>query len=246
MDSQKALRLVQGLLAKAESTHSQHEADALVAKAQALMLEHSIDEMQARQRGETGERPVVVEFEYSTSDTNAAGKVQVLMAACLGAGVKVVDGYNRRHQHRGRVRADGSRVGTSAQFAFLAGYENDVVRAQMLFASLMAQAARFARDDIGTNRSSRMFTSYLAAFGARVRQRFEERLAADAPTGSQEYGLVVVRDEAVQEAMAERVGETREVTVRLRTDLLSSMLGAEAGSRADIGDRRISETRRLT
>jgi len=246
MDSAKALRLVQGLLAKAESTHSPHEADALVAKAQALMLEHSIDEMQARQRGETGEKPVVVEFEYSGSDSNDVGKVQVLMAACKGAGVRVVFMTNRRYEHQraGRVRADGTPVGVASQWCWIAGYPNDVTRAQMLYTSLLLQGIGFMKDDLPARRPSRMTTAYLAAYGARVHQRFTERLEEAAGEG--QYGLMVLRDEEVDKAVQERIGSTRSLAVRGRRDALSSLMGAEAGSRADLGDRRINETRRLT
>lgn len=132
MDSEKALRLVRGLLAKAESTHSQAEAESLVAKARQLMAEHSIGEQAARERGQTGERPVIVEWEFSGSDTNASGKSVLLGVAGRATGVRVVLMHNGRYSNLGKRGDDGEPVGVASQWCFLGGFENDVARAKIL------------------------------------------------------------------------------------------------------------------
>jgi hypothetical protein len=236
MDNERALRIVRGLLAKAESTDSKHEAESLVAKAQELMAEHSIDEQAARERGRTGERPVIVEWEYSTSDSNASGKGQLLIRVALALGVQMVDFNNARYSNLGRVGADGRPVGTASQWCWLIGFENDVARVQLLYASLLVQAALFAREDLGPRPSSRLFTAYLIGFAGRIGQRFEERLPApDASTA-----LVVHRDAAVNAAMRERFPKLKTTASRGGRDYFGRALGHAAGDRADIGDRRLA------
>lgn len=235
MDSEKALRLVRGLLAKAESTHSQAEAESLVAKARQLMEEHSIGEQAARERGATGEQPVLVEWEYSGSDSNASGKGVLLNVAAIATGVKMIDFPNRRYSNLGRRGDDGKPCGVASQWCWLGGYENDVQRAKLLYASLLVQAALFAREDLGPRPSSRLFTAFLLGFANRVGQRFKDREPAPAASTA----LVVRRDEAVALAVAARFPELRQTRVRGGRDYFGQMAGRAAGDRADLGDRRL-------
>lgn len=208
MNREDALRKVQALLAKAESTDFEAEAEALMAKARDLMLAHSIDEMAARSRGErAAEQPVVVAFEFSTSDTSASGKGVLLDVAGRMNGVRVLFWPNRRGSNRGKVRADGTRSGVASQWCYLVGYESDVAMTTMTYASMLVQATRFGaaafKSEWTKDGKSAYMTAFFMGFASRVQRRLDE-LKPVQSKGSVE--LVSLRDSGVDRAVDERFG----------------------------------------
>src|SRR5690349_9091844 len=80
--SVKHLARVRALLAKAESTTFEEEADALTAKAQELISKHSLESLlagaaheQATGRGQVGTRDLVLHAPYVSAKASLAGAV---------------------------------------------------------------------------------------------------------------------------------------------------------------------------
>jgi hypothetical protein len=117
---------ISALLAKAESTDSEHEREALMAKAQELAARHSIDlALAAARDGRTDQQPVVerIVFDGDHSNRNLKKHLVLLMSAVARANDVRMDVLNR---------ADG---------VVLYGYPSDVRMAQAIWASLALQMA---------------------------------------------------------------------------------------------------------
>ena len=117
---------ISALLAKAESTDSEHEREALMAKAQQLAARHSIDlALAAAREGRTDQQPVVerIVFDGDHRNRNLKKHLVLLMSAVARANDVRMDVLNR---------ADG---------VVLYGYPSDVRMAQAIWASLALQMA---------------------------------------------------------------------------------------------------------
>ena len=117
---------ISALLAKAESTDSEHEREALMAKAQQLAARHSIDlALAADREGRTDQQPVVerIVFDGDHRNRNLKKHLVLLMSAVARANDVRMDVLNR---------ADG---------VVLYGYPSDVRMAQAIWASLALQMA---------------------------------------------------------------------------------------------------------
>ena len=117
---------ISALLAKAESTDSEHEREALMAKAQQLAARHSIDlALAAAREGRTDQQPVVerIVFDGDHRNRNLKKHLVLLMSAVARANDVRLDVLNR---------ADG---------VVLYGYPSDVRMAQAIWASLALQMA---------------------------------------------------------------------------------------------------------
>jgi hypothetical protein len=158
----RMLARVRALLAKAESTEFDEEAEALTAKAQELIARHAIDEALLHSAGDVGEPSV---RRVPVDDPYADAKASLLAQAA---------GANR------------CRVVYSADFGWVTafGYEGDLDAVELLTASLLAQAtsamARHGprRDASGRSRTRSFRRSFLFGFAHRIGQRLRE--AADA------------------------------------------------------------------
>jgi hypothetical protein len=246
-DREGALRKVQGLLAKADSTEFDAEAEALIAKALDLMARHSIDEAEARERrGQRAEPPVAVEWEYSPSDSNASGKGVLLDVVCRAAGVQFVDFPNRRGANTHRTRPDGTRPGVASQWCYLAGFPADVERAQVTYTTLLLQAIRYGRADFaacgGGDGQSKFLTAYLMGFAIRVDQRYRA-LRETSPKRAGGAEIVLRRDGAIRDLLDGMGLNLRDVNPKGGNDRLGRRLGFEAGGRADLGQTRVDPNR---
>jgi hypothetical protein len=151
------LRKVRALLAKAESTDFEHEADALTAKAQELMARHTIDEAVAR-GSRSGPREKPVARRVAVDDPYARAKSTLLAGIASANSVRV-------------VWDDEQALMT------LVGFQSDVDGVDVLFTSLLMQASRAmlargrVRDTRGHSRTRSFRQSFLVAFAQRIHER---------------------------------------------------------------------------
>lgn len=181
---------VRALLAKAESTEFEDEAEALTAKAQELIARHAIDEALLHTPDRVGEPSV---RRIPIDDPYAAAK------ACL------LDEIARAN----RCRA----VYTVALgWVTVFGYEQDLDAVELLATSLLAQAtaamARLGsrRDASGRSRTRSFRRSFLLGFGQRIGERLRQTTDTEvAAAAAQEAGLLPVlaaRDDRLAAATA--------------------------------------------
>jgi len=162
----RVLARVRALLAKAESTEFDQEAEALTAKAQELIARHAIDEALLVSPDDVGEpsvRRLLVDDPYAdakaslTAEVAAANRCRTVYTSDLGS-------------------------------VTVFGYEADLDAVELLTASLLAQAtgamARHGsrRDAAGRSRTRAFRRSFLLGFANRIGQRL--RVATDGQASS--------------------------------------------------------------
>ena len=219
------LEKVRALLAKAESTSFDAEAEAFTAKAQELMTRHRIDRAVLEASSGAGSdtasgRRLLVDDPY------ADAKAMLLQAIC-----EANDG-----------RAVWSKgLGFSTVFAF--PDELDII--EDLFTSLLVQATRALRregtkqDGAGRSRTKRFRRSFLVAFATRIGQRLAEAsdavvAEAELATGRSLVPVLAGRADAAHDAAAEAFPETRRFTANA-SDGEGWFAGTMFGDRADLG-----------
>jgi hypothetical protein len=185
------LERVRALLAKAESTTFEAEADAFTAKAQELMARHRIDRAVIAARGESrADEPVG--RRVGLDDPYAEAKAALLATIADANGCRAVWSKNMG-------------------FSTLFGFASDLDSVEELFTSLLVQATAALRregskhDHTGRSRTTRFRRSFLVAFATRIGQRLREAVDATVDAVSHETGTALVpvltsRDEAVRAA----------------------------------------------
>lgn len=161
------LERIRALLAKAESTTFEAEADALTAKAQELMARHRIDQalLDASRAASGGPTARPVGRRLGVDDPYAEAK------AALLAGIASANGGHA-------VWSKG--LGFSTVFA----HRGELDSIEALFTSLLVQATAALRregsrsDRWGRSRTTRFRRSFLAAFAQRITERLHEAAAA--------------------------------------------------------------------
>jgi hypothetical protein len=183
------LEKVRALLAKAESTEFEEEADALTAKAQQLMSRHAIDQAMLSSQAE-GEVPLGRRI--GIDDPYAQGKAG-LLATVAGAN---------------RCRA----VWMSAYgFSTIVGFPADLEAVEILYTSLLVQAIRAltaagpVRDRAGRSRTRSFRQSFLIAFAGRIGERLHGAAMAATEEATETHGsrllpVLAGRNSAVDEA----------------------------------------------
>lgn len=190
----RVLRKVRGLLAKAESTDSEDEADALMAKAQELMTRHAISRSLAESAQPRGSRPAVRRMWLDAPYVDA--KSMLLNAVAASNHCRCV--YDKQWG-----------------FVTLIGHDSELNTVELLGTSLLVQATRamtasgsqVTRSGVSRTRSFR--TSFLIAYASRIGERLREaagRTEADVDTeqGGTLLPVLAARDEAV-DAETERL-----------------------------------------
>lgn len=233
----KVIERVQALLAKAERTDNEHEADAFYAKAQELMLRHALDEAAVRAAGgreAAGTEPVVDRFVFSTDDRFRPGKLTLLMGIARTNRVQVVG-------HPGLKR----NLAVS-----LIGMPADVEFVELLYTSTLLQGmagATAAWKEASTGLTKHKFTSeFLVGYGQRVGARLREAAArAEAAAKRERAGTeLVLRDvnALVQAKMNEAFPSlTRGSALRTQGGWGADRArgaGVAAGNRADLSGGR--------
>lgn len=192
------LHKVRALLAKAEATEFEDEADALTAKAQHLMTEHSIHHTLASAAAPQREKPRVRRFWLDAPYVPAKS---LIVGAVAGSNhcVSVLS------EHWG--------------FVTLVGHDNDLDIVELLSTSLLVQATRamtatgahVTRSGVSRTRSFRQ--SFLVAYAGRIRERLREaasdaETSADAHSGGALLPVLASRDQIVADAVAALFPET--------------------------------------
>ena len=192
------LAKVRALLAKAESTTFETEAEALTAKAQELMARHRIDrallDAGAHQAGEEPiGRRIGVDNPYADAKAVLLGEV---------------------------AHANGCKAVWSKQLGFTTvfGYRDELEGVEELFTSLLVQATGALQragskvDGIGRIRTTRYRRSFLVAFALRIGERLRDAVHttvedANAGTGTELVPLLRARSDAANAAAREAFPE---------------------------------------
>jgi hypothetical protein len=171
---QAILVKVRALLAKAESTSFEHEADALTAKAQELMARHAIDEAVAESAG-TKKRETPLARRVAVDDPYANPKSRLLGVIAVANNVRAV--WDDDHA-----------------LMTLVGFDADLETVDMLFTSLLMQASKLMlakgriRDSRGHSRTRSFRQSFFVAFGQRIHERLEMAARLARETAERDLG----------------------------------------------------------
>ncbi|MEU7866164.1 DUF2786 domain-containing protein [Dactylosporangium sp. NPDC049140] len=223
---------VRKLLAKAEDPAcTPEEAEALTAKALALIAKYGIDQALLDARAERA--PVVGNRLVELSAPYLREKAYLLhiVAAALRC----------RSIRLERRTADGLRVSVH-----LFGFESDVAGVELLFASLLVQAARgLLREAVPDGQQAAAWRrSWLVGFGSAVQQRFAAEAArAEEPPAPGTALVLADRDRAVDLAVEAEYPNVR-AGRRRRLSGGGFEAGSAAGRRADLGAVRVETTKR--
>ena len=215
---------VRALLAKAESTDFDAEAEAFTVKAQELMARHRIDRAVLEDASSRGDAPAGRRL--FIDDPYADAKALLLQVICEANG-----GHG--------VWSKG--MGFSTVFAF--DDELDII--DDLFTSLLVQVTAALRregskqDRWGRSRTTRFRRSFLVAFAHRIGQRLREATDAavadaEAETGRSLVPVLASRAAAAQDAAADAFPEVTGFAASA-TDGEGWFAGTMFGDRADLG-----------
>lgn len=182
------LERVRALLAKAESTEFEAEAEAFTAKAHELMARHSIDHAMLAARAANSDVPVTIRLPIDNPYADAKVMLCQIVAEHCGARTVFQPAY---------------------AFSTVIGFAGDVAATELLFTSLLVQAQTALQGaSRGSPESSRrgFRSSFLAAYAHRIGERLEAINAHVVAEAEHEagYSLVPVlasRDAAVRAAV---------------------------------------------
>ena len=215
---------VRGLLAQAESTTFDAEAEAFTAKAQELMARHAIDAALLWSTTERDERPTSIRIPIDDPYVD----IKSLLLQCVA--------------RRSRCRAvwDGHHA-----LATVVGFASDVSSTEMLFTSLLVQAQTALQTEGskagpgGRSRSRSFRSSFLMAFTQRIDQRLAEineaiECAVEAETSGSLLPVLASRDSAVEDEVATLFGELVFSAVRGGSDPAGWARGTLAADLAEL------------
>ncbi|WP_409484233.1 DUF2786 domain-containing protein [Arsenicicoccus dermatophilus] len=227
----KVLARVRQLLAKAESTTYEAEAETFTAGAQALMARHSID--------------------HALLAATAAGSGSAADGRPDGRRLWIETPYVREKVLLLGVVADANRARSvwakEDGYVTLLGFGPDLDAVETLYTSLLVQATRAMhgegrrQDAYGGSRTRSFRQSFLAAFATRIGERLAEVTAAEteqAAVDAQERGgqelvpVLAAREEAVESYLGEVFPQLRTVSMPLGRDREGCVRGRRAADRA--------------
>jgi hypothetical protein len=216
------LNRVRALLAQAESTNFDAEAEAFTAKAQELMTRHAIDLAMVSASAPRAERPDTIRIPIDDPYVDAKSLLLQFVA-----------------------ESSRCRAVFHPRFAMssVVGFANDVAATEMLFTSLLVQAqvamqAAATSAPPGARARSRSFrAAFLTAYAHRVAERLAEIndyvvAAAEAETGSSILPVLAARSSLVDSEVAEMFGRLRSSAVRRGHDPAGWASGRMAADRA--------------
>jgi hypothetical protein len=202
---ERVLRKVRALLAKAESTEYEDEADALTAKAQQLMTAHSIERALAEGAQQVRSHPVVRRI--------------WLDAPYLTAKSMVIDAVARSNSCY-------SILSKAWGFVTLVGHSADLDTTELLSTSLLVQATRAMTaagsqtSRYGTSRTRSFRQSFLVAYAGRIGERLAEastqaQTTADAEQGGTLLPVLAARADEVRDAADALFPEVKQTRVHV-------------------------------
>ena len=207
-DDHPKLAQVRALLAKAESTEFEAEAEALTAKAQELVARYSLDRLLAQGSGPT------------TSGDDLAVRRIWIDPPYVGAKLTLVHQVSLANRCRAAAAA-------SLGYSVVVGAPTDLAAVEMLVTSLLVQAdvamlhqgSRVGR--AGRSRTRAFRQSFLTAFAVRIGERLEQ-VAKEAVAAEDTGGLLpVLRDHE------SRVGDAFDAVIPHTTGRSTSVTDGE-------------------
>lgn len=196
------LERVRALLAQAESTTFEAEAEAFTTKAQELITRHAIDIAILSARTARSETPITLRVPID--DPYADAKSLLLQVVAQNSRCRAV--YYDRYA-----------------MSAVVGFASDLAATEMLFTSLLVQAqaamqAAAAAAPSGARTRSRSFrAAFLVAYAQRIGTRLEEIntvVTAAADTDGSIVPVLAARSSVVDAAVDEMFGQLRETPVR--------------------------------
>lgn len=231
--SRDYMEIVEGLLAKAQSTDHPEEAETFLAKAQELMARHAIDEAMLAEHGQR-DRGTVETITIVCEPPYASPKTSLLNSVAAANDCRAIRVAKR----------------DAAQIVQVVGYGVDLEHVKVLYTSLSVQAtgAMFAEP----NRSKRFRHAFLVGFAGKVGVRLAagRRQAQDVyernhqqAGGSVALVLASKRD-SVDDAFRAAFPHARDRRMTY-SSTAGAVAGNRAGERADIGQSRVGSRRAL-
>ncbi|ATM24857.1 hypothetical protein SMD44_p20074 (plasmid) [Streptomyces alboflavus] len=229
------LATIRAILAKAEATGFAEEAEALTAKAAQLMAKYGIEE--AMLNDGRADRDAPTERKITISNPWAMERVRLIHRTARAMNCELI--------HLGRIGDGPSRQ------VHVFGYESDIERAELLYASLLLQMeGSLYRQVVPFGESLRAWRrSWLLGYVNRVGDRVQEaerRARGEAGNETSASGRSAALVLADRRALVERSFRTAYPRTRAggRTTTRGSGYGDgwAAGGRADIGGRRIGRS----
>ena len=215
---------VRALLAQAESTTFEAEAEAFTAKAQELMARHAIDGALLWARSARDEHPITIRVPLDDPYTDV--KSLLLQRVAHHSRCKSV--YHPRYG-----------------LASIVGFASDVAAAEALFTSLLVQShaalrAEAAKAPPGGRARSRSFrSSFLFSFVTRIDERLRDVTAhvesvAASINGPALLPALVARGSVVEDSVTQLFGTLDSVAVRAGTDSAGWARGRIAADQAHL------------
>lgn len=233
------LAIIRKLLAQAEdAAASPAEAETFTAKAAELMARYGVDRAMLADGDEAADG--IADRTIALDPPYALDKIGLLGGIARALGLRVVQ--HTGHGPRGKELS-----------ALLFGYSSDIERAEILFTSLLVQAARgLAGARVPADESKAAYRrAWLAGFSGTVHRRLaeaEQRARSEAASFTSAAGRsaeVVLADR--QRIVDQRFGEAFPHLRAAPRRVLSGSGhgdGVEAGRRADLGGSALSSRRR--
>ncbi|MEV0819850.1 DUF2786 domain-containing protein [Nonomuraea rubra] len=225
--SEKTLARVRALLAKAESTTYEAEAETFTSAAQSLMAKYSIDAAMLDARPGGGEAPAGIRVGVDAPYEQPKAVLLVLVA-----------------------EANRCRVIWSKElgFATVMGFGADLSWVEMLFTSLLVQAqtalvnSGTKKHGSGRSRNKAFRQSFLSAFASRIGERLAEATAdavaqESASRGADLVPVLAAREQEVEQAVERMFPNLVSHAVRTAWDREGWAAGRTAADQASLGAR---------
>jgi len=230
------------LLAKAERTDNEHEAEAFTAKAEALMLQYGIERAELQAAGKVQAEEIVEKtVNWSTIYAPTWGSFLYTLSFAWGDLTVLQSRYGKDH-----VRS------------YVIGHERDVEDFLILVTSLQLQATtamkRFRRENAEERRYNTIHEnfvidrSFLGGFASTCASRLRamrREVREETPTTPGAALVLASKQDRVDAWVAEKypkLGKGR--SSRAQHSSTGSAAGRVAGQRADLGGKRVGGTRK--
>lgn len=236
------LATIRGLLAKAEATEFDGEREVFLAKAVELIARYGIDEALLAAKADVRQKPGTRQIRIEGSYGREKGQLLAWLIEALG-------GQAVLHQVQGRGRGSKSRTVAVT----IIGFEADLDRAELLYTSLLVQAlgqlggvqgrARYWETRATASATAFARRSWFVGFNVRVTDRIQEAERGAVEQAAPGTALVLADRSAEVTALKDELFPEL-ATLRKRTlDAAAYGQGSAAGSRADIGQKRVENSR---